>query len=155
MVVERTELKDGRAVGTGETYEIPADIVVACIGYRTSPIPDVPFDEATGRFANADGRIDDGLYAVGWAKRGPSGTIGTNRPDGFAVVDLIAEEIGEGAGKAGSEGFDALARARNLSPVRFRDWQKIEEAEVRNAREGSPREKFVIVEEMIAASGRN
>ena len=153
--VERTELRDGRAVGTGETYELPADIVVACIGYRTSPIPEVPFDESAGRFPNEDGRIAKGLYAVGWAKRGPSGTIGTNRPDGFAVVDLVAAEIGEGAGKAGCDGFDALAKERGLSPVRFRDWQKIEEAEVANAREGSPREKFVLVEEMIAALGRS
>ena len=153
--VERTELRDGRAVGTGETYELPADIVVACIGYRTSPIPEVPFDESAGRFSNEDGRIAKGLYAVGWAKRGPSGTIGTNRPDGFAVVELVAAEIGEGAGKAGCDGFDALAKERGLSPVRFRDWQKIEEAEVANAREGSPREKFVLVEEMIAALGRS
>ena len=96
--VERTVLQGGRAVGTGETYRIPAGLVVACIGYQTSPIPGVPFEENAGRFANVDGRILPGLYCVGWARRGPSGTIGTNRPDGFSVVERIAEDIGRGSG---------------------------------------------------------
>jgi ferredoxin--NADP+ reductase len=80
--VERTRIEDGRAVGTGAFYELPASLVVSCIGYRTVPVPGVPFDERAGRFANDEGRILPGLYCVGWARRGPSGTIGTNRPDG-------------------------------------------------------------------------
>ncbi|MCB2084160.1 MAG: FAD-dependent oxidoreductase, partial [Sphingomonadaceae bacterium] len=72
--VERTELRDGRAVGTGETYTVPADIVVVCIGYRTSPVEGVPFDDKGGIFLNEEGRISDGLYCVGWARRGPTGT---------------------------------------------------------------------------------
>ena len=152
--VERTVLQGGRAVGTGETYRIPAGLVVACIGYQTSPIPGVPFEENAGRFANVDGRILPGLYCVGWARRGPSGTIGTNRPDGFSVVERIAEDIGRGSGKRGRPGFDELAAARGLKVVTFRDWQKIDEAEVRRAREDAPREKFVAVDHMIEAAGK-
>ena len=96
-----------------------------------------------------------GLYCVGWARRGPSGTIGTNRPDGFGVVERIAEDIAAGAlgngGKRGRPGFDELAAARNLDVVTFRDWKKIEEAETARAREGAPREKFVDIAAMIAA----
>ena len=147
--VERTRLEDGKAVGTGETYRIPAGLVVACIGYQTSKIPDVPYDDKAGHFANQEGRIAPGLYCVGWARRGPTGTIGTNRPDGFAIVEKIAEDIGEGSGKAGRPGFDALADSRGVDYVKFTDWQKINEAEIANAREGSPREKFVAVEHMI------
>jgi len=153
--VERTVVEKGRAVGTGETYVIPASLVVCCIGYQTSPIPDVPFDERAGRFANDEGRILAGLYCVGWARRGPTGTIGTNRPDGYAVIDLIAADQPHAAAKSGAVGFDALAEARGLKVVRFRDWKKIEEAEQRAAREGAPREKFVDVERMIAAAGKD
>jgi ferredoxin--NADP+ reductase len=153
--VERTTLVHGRAEGTGETYRIPADLVVSCIGYRTSPIPGVPFDERAGRFANDEGRIVPGLYCVGWARRGPSGTIGTNRPDGYSVIEKIGEDIASGAldpaRKQGRAGFDALAEQRGLDVVTFRDWKKIEEAEEQAAREGAPREKFVDVEAMIRA----
>ena len=151
--VERTVVEKGRAVGTGEFRQIPADLVVSCIGYRTSPIEGVPFDERAGRFANDEGRILPGLYCVGWARRGPSGTIGTNRPDGYAIVDRIAEDIGHGSRKKGREGFDALAEERGIDIVTFRDWQRIEEAEIAAARDGSPREKFTDVASMIAASG--
>ena len=151
--VERTRIEDGRAVGTGEFYELPASLVVSCIGYRTVPIPGVPFDERAGRFANDEGRILPGLYCVGWARRGPSGTIGTNRPDGFAIIEQIAADIGEGAGKAGRAGFDALAETRKLDVVTFRDWKRIEEAESARARSGAPREKFMDVADMIRARG--
>lgn len=154
--VERTKVEKGRAVGTGEFYSVPADLVIACIGYRTSPIPDVPFDERAGRFANDDGRILTGLYCVGWARRGPSGTIGTNRPDGYSLIDKIAEDMDAGVlgriGKAGREGFDALSHARSLDVVTFQDWKKIEEAEAAAARDGAPREKFTDIEAMIKAS---
>ena len=153
--VERTEVVKGRPQGTGETYRIPADIVVSCIGYRSSPIEGVPFDERAGRFANDDGRILPGLYCVGWARRGPTGTIGTNRPDGYALVDKIVADIADGtlgrAGKSGRAGLDELAAARNLDIVTFRDWKRIEEAENAAAREGAPREKFVDIASMIAA----
>jgi len=151
--VERTRVEAGRAIGTGETYRIPADMVVSCIGYRSSPIHGVPFDERAGRFANDNGRILPGLYCVGWAKRGPSGTIGTNRPDGYSVVDLVDEDLVGGSPKLGRAGFDKLAEARGLDIVTFRDWQKIEEAEQAAAREGAPREKFIDIESMIAARG--
>lgn len=151
--VERTKIEAGRAVGTGEFYEIPASLVVSCIGYQTSPIPGVPFDERAGRFANDEGRILPGLYCVGWARRGPSGTIGTNRPDGFSIIEKIAEDLGGASRKQGRAGFDALAEARGMEVVTFRDWKKIEEAEAARARDGAPREKFVDIAEMIRARG--
>jgi ferredoxin--NADP+ reductase len=83
IVVERTRLDaDLRSVGTGETYVIPCGLVVSCIGYQTPPIEGVPYEHGRGRFANSEGRILPGLYCVGRARRGPTGTIGTNPPDG-------------------------------------------------------------------------
>ena len=70
--------------------------------------------------------------------------------------ELIAEEIAadqpEPAGKPGREGLDALVAGRGLDIVTFRDWQKIDRAEIDRARDGSPREKFVRVADMVAAS---
>jgi NADPH-dependent glutamate synthase beta subunit-like oxidoreductase len=152
VIVERTRLDEElRSVPTGEIYAVPASLVVSCIGYKTPPIEGVPYEHGRGRFANSDGRILPGLYCVGWARRGPTGTIGTNRPDGYAVVELIASDIGEGGGKPGPPGLDQLLTERGADPVTFRDWQQIEAAEAARARKGSPREKFVSVEQMIAA----
>jgi NADPH-dependent glutamate synthase beta subunit-like oxidoreductase len=154
IVVERTRLDaDMRSVGTGETYVIPCGLVVSCIGYQTPPIEGVPYEHGRGRFANSDGRILPGLYCVGWARRGPTGTIGTNRPDGYAIIDLIAEDAEAGTGKSGRPALDALLESRNVDVVTFRDWKKIDEAEIARARDGAPREKFVAVEDMIAARG--
>lgn len=153
--VERTEVSKGKAVGTGETYRIPANLVVSCIGYRTSPIQGVPFDERAGRFVNDEGRILPGLYCVGWARRGPSGTIGTNRPDGYAVVETIRQDEAAGilltGDKPGRAGLDRLMQERGIDAVTFRDWKKIEQAEVAAARKGAPREKFTDIEAMIRA----
>ncbi|MFM5915504.1 MAG: FAD-dependent oxidoreductase [Chakrabartia godavariana] len=152
MIVERTQLDaDLRSVGTGERYVIPCRLVVACIGYQTPPIQGVPYEHGRGRFANDEGRILPGLYCVGWARRGPTGTIGTNRPDGFAIVDLIAEDIADGSGKFGRPALDALLDGRGVDIVTFRDWQNIDKAEIARARDGAPREKFVDVQDMIAA----
>jgi ferredoxin--NADP+ reductase len=155
VVVERTELDDkGSARGTGETYEVPASLVITAIGYSTSPIPDVPFEG--GKFVNEAGRISDRLYAVGWARRGPSGTIGTNRPDGYEVADQIASAMPAEGGeiRAGADGLKRLLESRGVMPTDYDDWRKIEETEAARARPGSPREKFVRHEEWLKVLGR-
>jgi NADPH-dependent glutamate synthase beta subunit-like oxidoreductase len=152
IIVERTALDDQlRSYGTGETYTIECSTVISCIGYQTPPIQGVPFEHGRGRFASDEGRILPGLYCVGWARRGPSGTIGTNRPDGYAIAELIVQDIGSGAGKAGRAGLDNLLASRNAEIVTFNDWKKIEEAEIARARDGAPREKFVTIADMIKA----
>jgi len=152
MIVERTVLDEQmRSIGTGEHYTLDCSMVISCIGYQTPPIEGVPYEHGRGRFANNEGRILPGLYCVGWARRGPSGTIGTNRPDGYTIIELIAEDIGDGGSKTGGAGLDLLLEERGIDVVSFSDWKKIENAEVARAREGSPREKFVVVEDMIAA----
>ncbi len=152
LVVERTTLDENlRSIPTGEHYVIPCSLVISCIGYQTPQIEGVPYEHGRGRFASDNGRILPGLYCVGWARRGPTGTIGTNRPDGFAVVDLIAEDIGSGTRKDGRPGLDALLSSRHVDVVTFRDWKKIEEAEIARARDGAPREKFTSIDDMISA----
>jgi ferredoxin--NADP+ reductase len=155
LVVERTELDEtGAARGTGETYEVPASLIVTAIGYSTSPIADVPFE--AGKFVNQGGRIADRLYAVGWARRGPSGTIGTNRPDGYEVADLIAAAMPAGSSeeREGAAGLKRLLEGRGVMPTDYDDWRRIEETEAANARPGSPREKIVRHEDWLRTLGR-
>ena len=151
--VEHMRLDDQyRSISTGESYTIDCSMVISCIGYQTPSIDGVPYEHGRGRFANLDGRILPGLYCVGWARRGPSGTIGTNRPDGYNIIDTVAEDMATGGDKDGRAGLDALLALRKVDIVTFSDWKKIEEAEIARARDGAPREKFVRIEDMIAAS---
>jgi ferredoxin--NADP+ reductase len=155
IIVEKTVLDDkGAARGTGETYQVPASLIVTAIGYSTSPIPDVPFEG--GKFVNDGGRIADRLYAVGWARRGPSGTIGTNRPDGYEVADQVAAAMPSGSGgdRQGADGLKRLLSERGVLVTDYDDWRKIEEIETGRARPGSPREKFVRVEDWLRSVAR-
>jgi len=157
IVVERTRLDDsGRAAGTGEIYEVPASLVISCIGYSTPPLDGVPYDEGGGKFLNENGKIADRLYCVGWARRGPTGTIGTNRPDGYEVAEQIQAQMppGSSSDRAGANGLKALLASRDVMPTDYDDWRRIEETETANARPGSPREKFVRVEHWLGALGR-
>jgi len=152
VIVERTRLTpDLRSEGTGETYAIECGLVVSCIGYTTPPIEGVPYEHGRGRFANHEGLIAPGLYCVGWARRGPSGTIGTNRPDGYAVAERIKAEMSQAGRKGGGADLDALLAQRGVETVSFSDWQKIEAAEIARARDGSPREKFTAIADMLGA----
>jgi ferredoxin--NADP+ reductase len=157
LIVERTELDDsGAAVGTGEFYEVPASLIVTSIGYQTPRIDGVPYDERGGKFANDHGRIADRLYAVGWARRGPTGTIGTNRPDGYEVADQVAAAMppGSDGDRTGGTGLRSLLEKRGVAPTSFDDWRTIEAAEIAAARPGSPREKFVRHEDWLRVLGR-
>jgi ferredoxin--NADP+ reductase len=157
LIVERTVLDEsGAARGTGETYEVPASLIVTSIGYQTPRIEGVPYDERGGKFANDQGKIADGLYAVGWARRGPTGTIGTNRPDGYEVAEQVATAMpaGSDGGKQGGAGLDALLSERGVEATSFDDWRAIEAAEVAAARPGSPREKFVRHGDWLKILGR-
>jgi ferredoxin--NADP+ reductase len=157
IVVERTTLDGtGAAMGTGETYEVPAGLVVTSIGYQTPRIDGVPYDDRGGKFANDQGMIADRLYAVGWARRGPTGTIGTNRPDGYEVAEQVAAAMPSGSGgdRAGGEGLAGLLEDRGVRTTSFDDWRTIEAAEVAAARPGSPREKFVRHDDWLKILGR-
>lgn len=157
IVVERTELDEsGAARGTGDTYEIPASLIITAIGYSTPPMEGVAYDERGTKFLNDQGRIGERLYAVGWARRGPTGTIGTNRPDGYEVADRIVAEMPPGSSqdRAGAEGLKQLLAGRGIMATDYDDWRKIEETETARARPGSPREKFVRVEHWLNALKR-
>lgn len=145
--VEKTEVVDGRAVGTGAFSDIPCGLVIPAIGYYSEPIDGVPFED--GRARNQDGRIDVGLYAVGWIKRGPSGVIGSNKPDGDTAAAQILEDLPEG-GKPGQAALTRHLAGNGARPISFEEWKRIEAAEEANATDGAPRRKYSRVADMLA-----
>ncbi len=151
-----------------QEYEIlPVDLVFRSIGYRGLPIPGVPFNESWGVILNDSGRVLDeesgqprvGEYTAGWIKRGPSGVIGTNKPDAVATVkqmlaDLEAGKILEPTHTSDAE-IEAFLRERQPHIFNYQDWKRLDALEVARGREqGRPRVKFTSVEEMLAALGR-
>ncbi len=147
--LEKTTVIDGRAQGTGEFWDIECSLVIPAIGYALEPVQDIPFDENTGTIRNVDGRVEEGVYVAGWAKRGPTGVIGTNKPDGKAAAEQILEDIGSGT-KPGRDSFEARLKSREVRWIDFAAWQQIDAAEIANAPTGSPREKFVTTEDMLS-----
>nr|MBA2635398.1 pyridine nucleotide-disulfide oxidoreductase [Sphingomonas sp.] len=147
--------ESGGARGTGENYEVPASLVISCIGYSTPPLEGVAYDERGGRFLNERGLIAERLYCVGWARRGPTGTIGTNRPDGYEVAGQIEAAMppGSDGGRGGGQALAGLLASSGVRPTSFEDWRTIETAEEAAARPGSPREKMVRVEQWLSALG--
>lgn len=150
--LEKTAVVDGRAVGTGEFFEIACGLVIPAVGYRSLPVADVPFDEEKATVVHEDGRVAPGVYAVGWVKRGPSGVISTNRPDGATAAEHIAADCGAG-GKPGRSALTPLLEERGVRVVTFDDWKKIESAEIDAAPGPSPRRKFETLSEMLAVLG--
>ena len=147
--LEKTEVRDGRAVGTGETYDIPCGIVIAAIGYQGQPLDGLPFDEYNGVIENDEGRVADGVYAVGWIRRGPTGVIGTNKHDGDRAAEQILEDCTDG-GKSGRAGLTAVLAEKGIKWVDYPGWQKIDEAEKAAAAEGAPRRKLTRIPEMLS-----
>ncbi|MCZ6688275.1 MAG: FAD-dependent oxidoreductase [Planctomycetota bacterium] len=144
-----------KARGTGETVEIRGGLFFRSVGYRGVPIQGVPFHDAWGVFPNEDGRIEGapGFYAVGWIKRGPSGVIGTNKPDSHATVQSLLADVPElePCPDPDPEAVRNILTRKGIHIVSFPDWRKIDAAEVENGKRlGKPREKFVTVEEMLA-----
>ena len=98
--IERTRpTEDGGIEGTGEYRDLPMQAVYRAIGYYSSPLDQVPFDEVHGVVPNEGGRVVDrgervpGLYATGWIKRGPVGLIGHTKSDAKETIEnLLADE---------------------------------------------------------------
>ncbi len=164
LVMENGALR-ARPSDRRETLE--AGIVFRSIGYRGVSLPDLPFDEASGTMPNQAGRLIDpeggqaipGEYAVGWIKRGPTGVIGTNKPDAQETVVALLEDLGEGrlpdAAEPARDSLQDLFSAREIAYVSYQGWQQIDQAE-RTAGEptGRPRVKFCTLEELLAAARR-
>ncbi len=146
-----TRLEGDRAVPTGETTILEVGTVITAIGYLAKPLEGVPVAKWGTCFENQDGHIRDGLWAVGWAKRGPSGVIATNRKDSTEVAERILEALAGVEPKAGARELDALLASRGARVVDFDGWERIDAAEIGAAPEGAPRRKLTSLQAMLKA----
>jgi len=153
---------------TGVFEELAVGLVFRSVGYKGVPLPGVPFHESWGVILNEKGRVLDpdtkepvtGEYTAGWIKRGPTGVIGTNKPDALETVecmmeDLRAERHLEPA-QPQAHAAEQLIRQRQPKHFTYQDWLRLNEIEVTRGRAaGRPRVKFTRIEDMHAALGRS
>jgi ferredoxin--NADP+ reductase len=122
---------------------IKCGLVITAIGYQAAGIDGVPYEN--GKVVNTDGRVNENLYVVGWAKRGPSGVIGTNKSDAAAVVELMISDL-----KTPKAAGDISQLLTHQVVVDQSAWQKINEAEVAAGEpKGKPRVKSVKRDELL------
>jgi ferredoxin--NADP+ reductase len=133
---ERTALDgQGGVTGTGRYEDIEAQLVLRSVGYRGVPLEGLPFDPATATVPHLAGRVlreglvAPGEYVAGWIKRGPTGVIGTNRPDAKETVTSLLEDASVLVRKDLPEEPLAALRAEGIEPVEWTGWCAIERAE--------------------------
>jgi ferredoxin/flavodoxin---NADP+ reductase len=126
---------------------IKCGLVITAIGYQAQGIDGVPYEN--GKVVNTGGRVKDNLYVVGWAKRGPSGVIGTNKSDAAAVIELLVSDLKNP--KSAGDISELLTHQVVVSQDR---WQKINETEVAAGElHGKPRKKSVSWDELLKYAG--
>ncbi len=168
MKLSRNELytDDGgnlRSRSTEEYEELDIGLVFRSIGYYGVPLPYVPFRADWGIIPNESGRVVDadtgrqieGHYVVGWIKRGPSGVIGTNRPDSRETVELLLADVMENKHlrpvRTQPEQIAEVLRSRQPDLVTYEDWLCLDAEEIRRGKaQGRPRVKFTSSAEMLA-----
>jgi ferredoxin--NADP+ reductase len=133
--------------GTDEEFSIKCGLVITAIGYEASPLEGIDFEK--GKVKNTDGRVGENLYVVGWAKRGPSGVIGTNKSDSSDVMKLLVEDLKDP--KPHSDIADVLGSARVINQSH---WESINAAEVAAGElKGKPRHKAVAWDDLLHLGG--
>jgi ferredoxin/flavodoxin---NADP+ reductase len=129
--------------GSDEEFSIKCGLVITAIGYEAAPLDGIPYER--GKVVNTDGRVTENLYVVGWAKRGPSGVIGTNKSDAADVMKLLLEDLKEP--KPATDIADSLS---GVEVITQGHWEAINAAEVAAGEaKGKPRVKSVAREELL------
>ena len=129
--------------GSDETFSVKCGLVITAIGYEAASIPGIPYER--GKVVNSEGRVGENMYVVGWAKRGPSGVIGTNKSDASDVMKLLLEDLK--SSKSNGDITDLLADKGYVSQSK---WEAINASEVAAGEPlGKPRKKFVHREDLL------
>ena len=144
------EIQQGKIVTTPHTYTVKAGLIISAIGYEADPILGLIYKD--GRVANTDGHVENtNIYVVGWAKRGPSGVIGTNKSDAASVMELLVANLKEPKPNCD---LASLLRSRGVLHLSQGSWEELNKAEVAAGEAlGKPRVKFTERKEMLGFAG--
>jgi len=145
VVFTINKVEEGKVIPTKETFTIKTGLVLSAIGYDAVEYQGITIEN--GRINNIAGHIEHNVYTTGWAKRGPTGVIGTNKSDSSDVVDLIIENLKE---PKVSEGITALLKSGH-EVIDQLAWGKINASEVISGEiAGKPRVKEVDWKRLIS-----
>jgi ferredoxin--NADP+ reductase len=145
VVFTINKVEEGKVFPTKETFTIKTGLVLTAIGYDAVEYQGITIEN--GRINNIAGFIEHNVYTTGWAKRGPTGVIGTNKSDSSDVVDLIIENLKE---PKVSEGITALLKSGH-EVIDQLAWEKINASEVISGEiAGKPRVKEVDWKRLIS-----
>ncbi|MEY4972271.1 MAG: hypothetical protein RL399_228 [Actinomycetota bacterium] len=133
--------------GGDERFSIKCGLVVTAIGYEADSLDGIPYER--GKVVNREGHVAGNLYVVGWAKRGPSGVIGTNKSDAADVMKLLVSHLGDP-----KDSGDITELITNKTIVTQKHWEAINTAEVAAGEPlGKPRKKAVSREDLLNLGG--
>ena len=145
VVFAQNKVENGKVVSSGGRFSIKCGLVITAIGYDSVEYPGITIEN--GRISNIAGHVEHNLYTTGWAKRGPTGVIGTNKSDSTDVVELIIENLKE---PKISEGITALLKSGH-ELIDQLAWEKINTSEVISGEiAGKPRVKEVDWKRLIS-----
>ena len=159
LMLERNHFTaEGKLEGTGEHEELPTGLVLSAVGYQGIPLPGLPFDIASGTVPHNHGRVVDGdepvsgVYVAGWAKRGPTGVIGTNKSDGAETAASVLADVPLLPAPAKPTRADVreLLAGRGVRVVDWQGWSRLDAHEAeRGACQGRDRAKLAELEAML------
>ncbi len=147
---ERTRpVGDGSIEGTGQHTYWDVQAVYRAVGYRSTPLPGLPFDDRAAVISNDGGRVLDldgnpipGTYVTGWIKRGPVGLIGHTKSDAAETVGHLLAETTPTAVLREPGDIDAYLAERRVDVATFDDWTRLDQHEIElGANEGRERVK--------------
>jgi ferredoxin--NADP+ reductase len=145
VIFVQNKVENSKVVSSGEKFSIKCGLVISAIGYNSVEYPGITIE--SGRINNIAGHVEHNIYTTGWAKRGPTGVIGTNKSDSTDVVELIIENLKE---PKLYEGITALLKSGHEVIDQFA-WEKINASEViSGAIAGKPRVKEVDLKRLIS-----
>ena len=151
--ITHLELEQRLAGQPPRRVTLPIDTLISAIGYHSRSIKGLPFDNQLERIPHQNGLIEPGVYITGWARRGPTGVIPTNRADALEMSKRILSDIESGVltpKQAPLVSIDTLIAEKGLQVVNYSQWQQLNQAEIAAAKDQKPREKFTSTQAMLA-----